>query len=201
MINISMNQKEHHSMPVSIEAVAHKIFFIRGEKVMLDSDLAALYGVETKMLNRAVKRNQERFPDDFMFQLTMEEAQELKAYFSTSERGTGSRFQFGTSNIRENKRGGRQTLPFVFTEQGVAMPSGVLRSKRAVQVNVEIMRAFVKLRQLLSENKELTRRLNDLEKKYDAQFKIVFDAIRELMKPPEKPKPPMGFHANLKKNT
>jgi phage regulator Rha-like protein len=145
---------------------------------MLDSDLAELYGVETFNLNKAVKRNIDRFPEDFMFQLSREEADSL-------------RFQIGMS--KKTGRGGRRYLPFVFTEQGVAMLSSVLNSKRAVQVNIEIMRAFVKLRQMLASNAELARKLEALEKKYDAQFKVVFDAIRQLMSPALPKKSRIGF--------
>jgi hypothetical protein len=154
-----------------------KIFNIRGHRVMLDSDLAELYGVTTFNLNKAVKRNMGRFPKDFMFQLTEEEAASL-------------RFQIGMS--KPKSRGGRRYLPYAFTEQGVAMLSSVLRSKRAVQVNIAIMRVFVRLREMIASHKDLTRRLNDLEGKYDTKFKIVFDAIRELMAP-AKPKLRIGF--------
>lgn len=174
------------------------IYLIRGEKVMLDYDLAALYGVPTKSLNLAVKRNVERFPGDFMFQLTRTEDEGLRFQIGTSkaatdERSPGLRFQNETS---KNRRGGRRYLPYAFTEQGVAMLSSVLRSVRAVQVNIAIMRTFVRLREMLLSNAELARKLSDLEKKYDEQFKVVFDAIRELMTPPEKPRPQIGFHAN-----
>lgn len=158
------------------EIIEKKILLIRGEKVMLDADLAELYGVETKILVRAVKRNIDRFPADFMFQLDEDEFENL-------------RFQFGTSS----RWGGRRYLPYVFTEQGVAMLSSVLNSDRAVKVNIEIMRAFVKLRQMLASNVELARKLADMEKKYDSQFRIVFDAIRQLMTPPQKPKRMIGF--------
>jgi hypothetical protein len=154
-----------------------KIFNIRGHKVMLDSDLAELYGVTTFNLNKAVKRNMGRFPKDFMFQLIEEEAASL-------------RFQIGMS--KPKGRGGRRYLAYAFTEQGVAMLSSVLRSKRAVQVNIAIMRVFVRLREMIASHKDLTRRLNDLERKYDTKFKIVFDAIRELMAP-AKPKLRIGF--------
>lgn len=160
------------------EIIEKKILLIRGEKVMLDADLAELYEVETKMLVRAVKRNMDRFPADFMFQLNEEEFENL-------------RFHFGTSS----RWGGRRYLPYVFTEQGVAMLSSVLNSDRAVKVNIEIMRAFVKLRQMLASNVGLARKLDALEKKYDAQFKIVFDAIRQLMIPPEPKKRKIGFHS------
>ncbi len=161
-----------------MEVIERKILLIRGQKVMLDSDLAELYGVETFNLNKAVKRNIDRFPEDFMFQLSKEEADSL-------------RFQIGMS--KEKGRGGRRYLPFVFTEQGVAMLSSVLNSKRAVQVNIAIMRVFVKLREMIASNKELAKRLDELEKKYDAQFRVVFDAIRQLMTPPEKPRRKIGF--------
>ncbi|MBI4810693.1 MAG: ORF6N domain-containing protein [Ignavibacteriales bacterium] len=160
---------------IPIEVIEKKIFLLRGQKVMLDKDIAELYGVETYNLNKAVKRNIDRFPIDFMFQLTEEEFKNLI-------------FHFGIS-----KWGGTRKLPYAFTEQGVAMLSSVLRSKRAVQVNIEIMRAFVKLRELLATHKELARKLEELEKKYDSQFKIVFEAIHQLMLPPEKPKRQIGF--------
>jgi len=160
-----------------IEKIERVICFIRGEKVMLDRDLAELYGVETKMLNRAVKRNLKRFPPDFMFQLTVDEVDAL-------------RYQIGTS---KKARGGRRYLPYVFTEQGVAMLSSVLNSERAMLVNIEIMRAFVKLRQILASNSELSRRLDELESKYDHQFKVVFDAIRQLMSPPVANRKQIGF--------
>ena len=159
-----------------IERIDRAILVIRGHKVMLDADLANLYGVEPKVLNQAVKRNIVRFPADFMFQLTAEEVDRLRSQFVTS-----------------SSWGGRRYLPYAFTEQGVAMLSSVLRSQRAVQVNIEIMRAFVRPRQMLQQNADLARKLAQLEKKYDAQFRAVFDAIRELMKPPEKTKRRIGF--------
>jgi hypothetical protein len=151
------------------------ILLVRGEKVLLDRDLAGLYGVSTSVLNKAVTRNIDRFPPDFMFQLTKDEFSDLK-------------FHFGTSNW-----GGTRKLPRAFTEQGVAMLSSVLRSKRAVQVNIEIMRTFVKLRQMLATHKDLEQKLAALEKKYDEQFKVVFDAIRVLMREEETPKRKIGF--------
>ena len=162
-----------------VEMIEKKILLIRGERVMLDADLAELYEVETFNLNKAVKRNIDRFPQDFMFQLTKEEADSL-------------RFQIGMS--KKEGRGGRRYLPYAFTEQGVAMLSSVLNSERAVKVNVEIMRAFVRLRQMLASNAELARKLDALEKKYDHQFKVVFDAIRQLMIPLDtKKKGKIGF--------
>jgi hypothetical protein len=165
------------------ERIEHAIYLIRGEKVMLDHDLALLYGVETKALNRAVKRNLPRFPSDFMFQLTVDEAELLRCQIGTSNEG----------------RGGRRYLPYVFTEQGVAMLSSVLNSERAVLVNIEIMRAFVKLRQLLASNAELSRRLDELESKYDKQFRVVFDAIRQLMATPARARKEIGFRSRAVK--
>ena len=172
-------------LTLAVEHIADVILFIRGQKVILDKDLAVLYEVETKAINRAVKRNMRRFPADFMFQLTEEEV-------------AGLRYQSGTSNMKSQRgtsnRGGRRYLPYAFTEQGVAMLSGVLHSDRAVGVNIEIMRTFVRLRRLLVSHEDLARKVAALEQKYDAQFKVVFDAIRELMTPPEpKKKRPIGF--------
>ena len=143
---------------------------------MLSHDLAALYEVEPKVLNQAVKRNVERFPEDFMFQLSREENANLKSQIVTSSWG-----------------GARRALPYAFTEHGVAMLSSVLHSPRAIQVNIAVMRAFVKLREMLSTHRELARKLELMEQKYDVQFKAVFDAIRELMKPPDKPRQRIGF--------
>jgi hypothetical protein len=148
---------------------------IRGRRVMLSTDLAALYGVEPRVLVQAVKRNTARFPDDFVFQLAPDEWRILKSQSVISSWG------------------GMRALPYAFTEQGVAMLSSVLRSPRAVQVNVEIMRTFVRLRRILADNAGLARRLDELEKKYDVQFKVVFDAIRSLMQPPEPRKRRIGF--------
>jgi len=168
---------------IPVERIQRAIFLVRSEKVMLDADLAALYGVTTGNLNKAVKRNLDRFPPDFMFQLTSDEAENL-------------RFQIGISS---SDFGGRRYLPYAFTEQGVAMLSSVLRSKRAVQVNIVVMRAFVQLRQVLSSHTELARKLADLEQRiegHDTAIRSLFDAIRQLMAPPppEPPKPEIGFH-------
>jgi hypothetical protein len=171
---------------VSLEQIDRSIVFIRGHKVMLDADLAELYGVETKALNQAVRRNRGRFPADFMFQLTRGESEILRGQIGTSN----LRSQFATSR---SAHGGRRYLPLAFTEQGVAMLSSVLRSDRAVRVNIEIMRAFVRLRELLATHKDLARKLEALERKYDAQFKVVFDAIRELMAPPQAKRRRIGF--------
>jgi hypothetical protein len=161
--------------------LAERIQTFRGHKVMLDADLAQLYGVPTKALMQAVRRNPSRFPPDFMFPLTEQELADLRS-------------QFVTSRSASRSWGGRRAAAHAFTEQGVAMLSSVLRSDRAVQVNVEIMRAFVRLRGLVGHNRELARRLDDLESRYDQQFKVVFDAIRELMTPPAPaPKRRIGF--------
>ncbi len=162
---------------ITVTFIENNIRIIRGQKVMLDSDLADMYGVPTAALNQAVKRNPDRFPPDFMFKLTMDETSILISQIVIAKDG----------------RGGRRNPAYAFTEQGVAMLSSVLKSKRAVHVNIEIMRVFVKLRQLLLTHADLARKLESLEKKYDAQFKIVFDAIRELMTPIEKPKRRIGF--------
>jgi hypothetical protein len=157
------------------EIIESRIFLIKGKKVMLDRDLATLYEVTTGNLNRAVRRNLDRFPEDFMFQLTNQEVKNLI-------------FQFGTS-----RWGGTRKLPYAFTENGVAMLSSILNSKRAIQVNIQIMRTFTRPREMMTSHKDLARRLDDLEKKYDGQFKIVFEAIRALMAPPMKPKRKIGF--------
>src|SRR5215813_12876124 len=153
---------------VPLERIEKAIFFLRGHKVMLSTHLAELYEVEPRALVQAVKRNIERFPPDFMFQLSKVEFENLKSQIVTSNWG-----------------GLRRAAPYAFTEQGVAMLSSVLNSRRAVQVNIEIMRAFVRLREIMATHKDLVRRLNEMEKKYDAQFRVVFDAIRELMAPPD----------------
>lgn len=171
---------------IPIERIENKIYLIRDKKVMLDADLSNLYGVDTKVLNQAVKRNIERFPEDFMFQISEEEYACLRSQIVTSN-------DESQVNISKSGRGGRRYLPFAFTEQGVAMLSSVLRSKRAVSVNIQIMRAFVRLREILISHKELARKLENLENKYDAQFKVVFDAIRQLMIPPQRPIRKIGF--------
>ncbi|MGI9115964.1 MAG: DNA-binding protein [Chthoniobacterales bacterium] len=164
---------------VPIAQITRTILLLRGEKVLLDADLAQLYGVTTGNLNKAVSRNRDRFPRDFMFRITSDEARLI--------------FQFG----RSKGRGGRRKLPYVFTEQGVAMLSSVLRSARAVQVNIAIMRAFVRLRETLETNRELARKFAELEKhvgKHDHHIAAIIDAIRQLMSPPEKPPREIGFH-------
>ena len=159
------------------ERILRLILLIRGQKVILDADIAALYGVQTGMLVRAVKRNLDRFPPDFMFQLSKDEFDNLRC-------------QFGTSR----SWGGRRYAPYAFTEQGVAMLSSVLKSKRAVRVNIEIMRTFVKLREILATHKDLARKISAMEQKYDGQFKVVFEALRALMEPPKRKRKTIGFH-------
>ena len=159
----------------SSSRISGSIYSIREQQVMLDEDLATLYGVQVKALNQAVKRNADRFPDDFMFQLTADELERLRSHSVTSK-----------------NRGGRRYLPYAFTEQGVAMLSSVLRSPRAVRVNIEIMRTFVNLRRHAMTIQVLNRKLTALESKYDSHFKVVFDAIRKLMQQ-EKPKRTLGF--------
>jgi len=165
---------------VPVERIEKAILFIRGEKVLLDRNLAELYGVETRVLNQAVRRNIKRFPKDFMFELNRDEIMRISQTVTSSQ-------------IKYSKR------VHAFTEQGVAMLSSVLRSERAIEVNIAIMRAFVKLREMLGAHKDLGRKLAALEKKYDDQFKIVFEAIAELMTPPEKPRRKIGFEVKEKR--
>ena len=166
-----------------VERIERSILVLRGEKVILDEDIAALYGVETKTLIQAMKRNIERFPIDFMFQLNLEETSNL-------------RYQIGTSSW-----GGRRYPPYAFTEQGVAMLSSVLRSDRAVRVNIEVMRAFARLRHLMTSQADLVRRLDELEQKYDSHFKVVFDALRQLMEPPRGAEPAHRLRGRLRSQT
>ncbi len=160
-----------------MDRIERAILSIRGERVMLDSDLAELYGVETKALNQAVKRNLNRFPPDFMFQLTKTEKAEV---VTNCDHLIHLKF---SSN-----------LPYAFTEHGVLMLANVLNSERAAQTSVQVVRAFVRLRQMLASNADLARKLDDMEKKYDRQFKVVFDAIRQLMSPPEPKRREISFH-------
>ena len=181
---------------IPVERIETYIFLIRGQKVMLDFHLAELYNIPTKVLVQAVKRNLGRFPQDFCFQLTESEDKRLRSQIVTSKSG----------------RGGRRYLPYVFTEEGVAMLSSVLHSERAIQMNVAIMRAFVKLRGVISAHKELAQKLFELEQrieKHDEHIRAIFEAIRQLMQPPEKPKRQIGFrvgegripyHTNRKKH-
>jgi hypothetical protein len=165
-----------HSSLIPVERIEKAIYLMRGEKVMLDRDLARLYEVATRVLNQSVARNRDRFPSDFMFELTREEINRISQFVTSS-------------NLKFSKR------VTAFTEQGVAMLSSVLRSKRSVSVNIEIMRTFVRLRQMLSSNVELSRRLDNLESKYDRQFKGVFDAIRQLRSPPQRGRKQIGFRS------
>jgi len=166
---------------ILVNMIEQKIFLIRGHKVMLDKDLAVLYGVSTKRLNEQVRRNIKRFPNDFMLQLTITEAQISRSQIATLKQGQNIKY-----------------LPLAFTEQGIAMLSSVLNSERAIQVNIAIMRAFVKLRQILAAHKELAHKLKELEnkiEKHDSEIQVIFEAIRQLMEPPPMPeKPPIGFH-------
>jgi hypothetical protein len=181
--------------------IAQSIYLLRGQKVMLDFDLAALYGVATKVLNQAVKRNRERFPDDFMFRLTAEERSNLRSQIVTSSRQIldnqripSNRSQFVTGSFKHRERKSR---PYAFTEQGVAMLSSVLNSARAVKVNIAIMRAFVKLRETLETNRELAQKFAELEKrvgKHDEKIDAILEAIRQLIAPPKKPRREIGFH-------
>ncbi len=169
---------------IPLELIEKRIYLVRGQKVMLDRDLAELYGVETRALNQAVRRNIDRFPDDFVFALDREEIERI-------------------SQIVISSAGRKDTLKFsknvlVFTEQGVAMLSSVLNSKRAVQVNIAIMRTFVKLREMMATHKDLARKLEELEKKYDGQFQVVFDAIRQLITVEERPKRKIGYISESK---
>ena len=175
---LTPSNPEH--LPVLVRFVERRIHSIRGHNVMLAADLAELYEVLTKNLNKAVARNRDRFPEDFMFQLTRKEIE-------------GLRFQIGTSKIG---RGGRRYLPYAFTEQGVAMLSSVLNSKRAIQVNITIMRAFVQMRALAGTHKNLEEKIDAMEKRYDGQFSIVFRAIKKLIEPPARRKRQIGFRTD-----
>lgn len=161
---------------IPLTKIERRIYLIRDHKVMLDEDLAGLYGVTTKRLNEAVKRNLKRFPRDFMFQLTAKEQEHLRSQIATSK-----------------GRGGRRYLQHAFTENGVAMLSSVLNSDRAIQVNIAIMRTFARMREMMISHKDLARRIEDMERKYDGQFRAVFDALRHLMQPPEPKKRPIGY--------
>ncbi len=164
---------------IPTEIIQNKIIILRGQKVMLDRDLAELYSVETKIFNQAVRRNIERFPEDFMFQLTEREYASLRSQIVTLKRGQHSKY-----------------LPYAFTEHGILMLSSVLNSPRAVQVNIQIMRMFVKLREMLASHANLKKKIEVMEKKYDGQFQIVFTAIKRLIDEPKKKKHPIGFHGN-----
>jgi hypothetical protein len=176
---------------IPIERIEAAIYLIRGEKVMLDRDLASLYDVSTKAFNQAVKRHRRRFPADFMFQLTKEEAHKWWSAVNANRL---------RSQIVTLKRGQHlKYRPYAFTEHGILMLSSVLNSERAIEVNIEIMRAFVRLRQMLLSDAELSRRLDEVEKKYDRQFKVVFDAIRKLMSMPVRSRKEIGFRSHAVK--
>lgn len=182
--------------------IAKSIYLLRGQRVMLDTDLAALYGVETRTLNQAVKRNATRFPDDFMFRLNTEEIGLLRSQFVILNKQNRQRSSHSRLQIVSLKRGQHSKYrPYAFTEQGVAMLSSVLKSERAVKVNIAIMRAFVKLRETLETNRELARKFSELEKrvgKHDEKIDAILEAIRQLMAPPEKPRREIGFHVREK---
>jgi len=175
----------HELISIPEKSVEHSILLIRGQKVILDRTLAELYGVSTSVLNQAVRRNPERFPSDFMFQLTMDEAKALES----------ARLRSQIVTLKKPQGKHVKYRPYAFTEHGILMLSSVLRSERAVQVNIQIMRTFVRLREMLASNAELTRHLEELERKYDGKFKVVFEAIRQLMKPPAPKRKPIGFQA------
>lgn len=179
---MSKNKKIAITTLISHEAIERKIYFIRGKNVMFSHDLASLYGVETKILNRAVKRNTSRFPDDFMFLLTNKEVTDLRCQFGTSSWG-GSRY-----------------LPYAFSEHGILMLSSILKSPRAEQVNIHIMRAFVKQREFLMSQKDFRIRLDELEKKYDAQFQVVFKALKKILDEKPGQGPPKRFDLDLRRH-
>jgi len=180
--NYSCVMASTRSVTIDTDAIMRNILVIRGQRVLLDSDLAALYQVETKALTRAVRRNPGRFPSDFMFQLAVKESASLRSQSGALKTGRGKH---------------RKYAPYVFTEQGIAMLSSLLTSERAVHVNIEIMRAFIRLRQAVSTHQDLAHKLVGLENKYDRQFKMVFDAIRSLMQEPEPKRRGIGFTAKI----
>jgi hypothetical protein len=189
------------SLIIPTARIQQCIYLIRKQKVMLDKDLAALYGVTTKRLNEQVKRNIDRFPPDFMFQLSNEEAKVLRSQIATSKKAMETGDNLLKCKNGTSSRGGRRYLPYAFTEQGVAMLSSVLRSKRAVQVNIAIMRTFVKLRRILEDNALLRRKIESMERKYDEQFQQVFAVLKCMIAEEAKPKKPFGFHGKAKKET
>lgn len=173
-----MGQKSPTTILVPQEVIEAKILLIKGKKIMLDRDLAMLYRVPTRRLNEQVKRNIDRFPEDFMFQLSKEEFENWRSQIA----------------ISNSQKMGLRRRPYAFTEQGVAMLSSVLNSKVAIQVNIQIMRTFTRLKEILMSHKDLQRKIEDMEKKYDQQFRVVFDAIKQLLAPPEKSRAITGFH-------
>jgi hypothetical protein len=180
------------NLPIPIEFVERRIYLIRGQKVMLDSDLAELYQVPTFRLNESVKRNKDRFPEDFMFKLTEAETQNLRSQFAISS----LKYQIGTSNLGY---GGRRYLPYAFTEHGVAMLSSVLNSKRAVQMNILIIRAFIQLREILASHKDVEQKIKDLErrqKSHGLKINVIYKIVEDLLQKPEPKKNPIGFRTN-----
>ena len=177
-----MTKEKETTIIISIERIQQCIYLIRKQKVILDRDLAELYGVTTKRLNEQVQRNLDRFPSDFMFQLNDEETFALRSQIATSK----------------NTRGGRRYNPYAFTEQGVAMLSSVLRSKRAVEVNIAIMRTFVKLRQILADNALLRKKIESMERKYEERFELIFTALQYMIDEETKPNQPFGFRSRKK---
>ncbi len=184
---------------VPADQIASRIRNFRGEKVLLDFDLAALYGVETRVLNQAVKRNADRFPSDFMFQLSVEETEMISQRVTSS---TGQTVSDSSQIVMSpGKHRGKRYRPYAFTEQGVAMLSSVLNSERAIKVNIAIMRAFVELRQILETNRELAKKFSELERrvgKHDEEIDAILEAIRQLMAPPDRPRREIGFHVREK---
>lgn len=195
---MKQDEKQREKSAVPLERIVDKIFLIRGKKVMLDSDLAQLYGVETKVLNQAVKRNAERFPEDFMFRLTGDETVSLRSQFVTLDETMASEWG-GDGFLRSQfvaasgKGRHRKYLPYAFTEQGVAMLSSVLKSKKAIEVNIFIVRSFVQLREALSTHRELAEKIGKMERKYDRQFKLIFDVMQNILDDGKSPKPVIGF--------
>ena len=188
---------------IPIPRIAQRILLVRGERVLLDFDLAVLYNVETRVLNQAVKRNAQRFPSDFMFQLSEQEMEMVSQFVIPSAQRPEKKEASNSSQsvMSSRKHRGKRYRPYAFTEQGVAMLSSVLKSERAVKVNIAIMRAFVKLRETLETNRELARKFAELEKhvgKHDAEIAAIIDAIRQLMAPPETPRREIGFHVREK---
>ena len=193
-----MNQDD---VQLPVERIAQKIYFIRGQKVMLSTDLAKLYGISPKVLVQAVKRNAERFPDDFMFPLDSKEVATLKSQIVTSK--SYSVYGKRLTNVQREGRGGIRKVPYAFTEQGVAMLSSVLKSPRAVQMNIAIMRAFVRLRQVLMSHDALAQQFRELESRvgdHDEQIRAIFDAIRELLTAPEPRPKRIGFHVRERRS-
>ncbi len=182
---MKQDEKQREESVIPLERIVDKIFLIRGKKVMLDSDLAQLYGVETKVLNQAVKRNAERFPEDFMFQVLDREMENLRSQFVTSREKEAS--------DKDIYHGGRRYNSYVFTEQGVAMLSSVLKSKKAIEVNIFIVRSFVQLREAFATHRELAEKIGKMERKYDRQFKLIFDVMQNILDDGKSPKPVIGF--------